>query len=219
MITPCPEGSPLPLNIGRRGKLVYYAWNSQTKKFDQHCNFNDEKDVKRDYIYDNSYFRHNLAKMQRAVTVAQAYQDVTVYEMFSSEPEPFYVDLAANHWILISNTFMLDAHRKWKGICIEPTPIYLSGLVVNRTCHVVKNVVSSTDNAVVEYVHHGTYGGILGENSESGLDNYKGRKKSQNWETEKTLAVSLTTILAAFNAPSVIEYLSLDVSIASTFYL
>ena len=206
------KDAPQHLTVGRRGKIVYYTWNHERNEFTEHCNFNGEKDINRDnYMYDDSSL--DISKLLKEDKHGQAKQDEVVSEMFKREANPFYVDLASNHWIYISNTYALDASRKWRGICIEPTTEYLAGLVLNRTCTVVKSVVGAMDNDVIEYVHHGSLGGIVGENKSSGLDNYRGNvdETIDNSEMERLYTVTLTTILTAFKAPSVIEYLSLDV--------
>ena len=36
----------------------------------------------------------------------------------------FYVDLAANHPVQLSNTVYLERQLNWTGICIEPSTLY-----------------------------------------------------------------------------------------------
>jgi hypothetical protein len=220
LITPCREGAPAPINIGRRGKVVYYTWNNQSSKFNQHCNFNREKSLAGEkYMFDN--FEPIPQLLQRPKKgQGQAKQDTIMARMFSAYPNPFYVDMASNHWIYISNTYMLDSVFKWQGICIEPTSDYLAGLVVNRTCTVVQSVVGGHDNDIIEYAHHGSLGGIIGKDKSSGMDNYAAdaAMMSKTLQREVLHTVSLTTILRAFQAPSVIEYLSLDVSCVSPLF-
>eukprot|EP01065_Artemidia_motanka_P043813 TRINITY_DN6135_c0_g1_i1.p1 TRINITY_DN6135_c0_g1~~TRINITY_DN6135_c0_g1_i1.p1 ORF type:complete len:357 (+),score=23.44 TRINITY_DN6135_c0_g1_i1:75-1073(+) len=49
----------------------------------------------------------------------------------------FYVDLAANHHYLGSNTYVLDRCYGWKGICVEPNPLYHHGIRTERLCELV----------------------------------------------------------------------------------
>ena len=84
---------------------------------------------------------------------------------------------------------------------------------MNRSCTVVQSVVGAADNDIIEYAHQGSLGGIVGKDKSSGMDNYVGGAAlSKTLRREALHTVSLTTILKAFGAPSVIEYLSLDVS-------
>ena len=215
----CEKDTHSIIPVGRRREVLYYTWNHKINKFVEHCHFDNEKEhnVNNNIMNEdvnNLYEKSNLdvAKLTRSWSQSQAQQDVMMANMFKSVPNPFYVDLAANHWIYISNTYALDTYRHWKGICIEPTSQYLAGLVVNRTCTVVKNVVSGKDNEEIEYVHHGSLGGIVGGDKGSGLDNFHGNPELSSDLTKEILhTVTLTTILTTFKAPSIIEYLSLDV--------
>ena len=41
----------------------------------------------------------------------------------------FYIDLATNDYTDCSNTFVMDIYNNWNGICIEPNPRYLIGMI------------------------------------------------------------------------------------------
>ena len=48
----------------------------------------------------------------------------------------FFVDLAANDALYLSNTFVLEKNG-WEGVCIEANPEYWYGLASFRTCTIV----------------------------------------------------------------------------------
>lgn len=121
-------------------------------------------------------------------------QDRLVLNLLDHKRNGFFVDLAARYWQRGSNSFTLETYYDWQGICIEPDNLFSRGLVLNRTCLVVCN------NPV-------TY-----KNYQTVFFNYKinGHNKRGNENGEKT-TVTLNTILDASNAPSKMDYLSLDV--------
>jgi hypothetical protein len=194
--------------------IEYYTWNNHSNHFKQHCDFNDEATLHgKQQPYLDEFPELPMMLLTPNKSQSQARQDIIIAKMFDKEnyPNPVYVDLASNHWMYISNTYHLDHARGWRGICIEPTPEYLAGLIVNRSCIVVKSVIGPIGSSTVEYAHHGSLGGIVGKNKISGLDNY-GKKFNAGVVREEVTTVSLSTVLHSFGAPRVMEYLSLDVS-------
>ena len=117
--------------------------------------------------------------------------------------KPFFVDLAANDAVLLSNTLLLEKNG-WEGVCIEPNPRYWYNLASYRTCTIVGAFLGGTpdeDGKEVDVkLSNGVYGGIVGE----GMDNTGGGEEKRN-------LVSITTVFKETNVPKVIDYLSLDV--------
>jgi len=137
---------------------------------------------------------------------SQLNQDLVVLSFLKNKESGYFVDLAANHWQVLSNTYRMEAFLKWQGICIEPHPMYLDGLLANRKCKVFTCAVGSNDNEVVKFRFlegaDGVFAGVVGEN----LDN-----KGSAATDKEVASVSLTTLLDFAKAPAVMDYLSLDV--------
>ena len=129
----------------------------------------------------------------------------------------FFVDLAANDAVWASNTYALEQHFDWRGIWIEANPIYWHKLAY-RHCHAVGAIVGTAKapNEIVP-VHlstdriHAPLGGIVGDRL--------GTKKQAKGVKVLRYTVPLATILERFQAPAVIDYLSLDVEGAEWFIL
>ena len=121
-------------------------------------------------------------------------QDKLVLSLLKNKTSGFYVDLAARYWHKGSNTFALDYYYNWNGICIEPDANFYPGLVINRTCYVSCNNPISNQVSVEMF-------------------NYRLGNKNFNPGNENSLKVTveLWKILKKFNAPRVIDYLSLDI--------
>eukprot|EP00932_Pfiesteria_piscicida_P006324 SRR837773.1625.p1 GENE.SRR837773.1625~~SRR837773.1625.p1 ORF type:complete len:252 (-),score=37.58 SRR837773.1625:275-943(-) len=58
---------------------------------------------------------------------SQVGQDFVVLSILGCKRGGFYVDLAANDYKIISNSFLLDTEFGWQGICIEANPMYFTG--------------------------------------------------------------------------------------------
>jgi hypothetical protein len=97
---------------------------------------------------------------------AQHAQDKAVAKFFNYKRDGYFVDLAANDAVWASNTFSLEQNFGWRGVCIEPNPMYWYRLSF-RKCHVVGAIVGGTSNVEVEVAlgqaHHGPFGGIIGD--------------------------------------------------------
>lgn len=140
---------------------------------------------------------------------SQANQDMEVISIFDDMSNGYFVDLASNHYSDTSNTFVLDYYNSWNGVCVEPNPIYLVGLLSNRRCKVFTNPVSNKEGEPIKFRFDGGLGGIVGEEFDNKEDPKMDEFKGFTLQTLHT--VTLNTILDFVNAPNVVEYLSLDV--------
>jgi hypothetical protein len=141
-------------------------------------------------------------------------QDVAVQTVLNFKQSGFFVDLAANDAVWASNTFALESNFNWRGICIEANPFYWYRLSFRPNCSIVGAIAGkeNMEDVQVTLGHQkgsGPLGGIVG----SDFDN----KKSKH--AEHRFTVKLQTILQKWDAPKVIDYLSLDVEGAETFIM
>ena len=75
----------------------------------------------------------------------QELQDCIVHALLQGKKGGTFIDLAANHWQMFSNTLSLERDHGWSGLCIEPNPVYHAGLMQNRTCSLVAAYVSESE--------------------------------------------------------------------------
>ncbi len=117
--------------------------------------------------------------------------------------EFYFVDLAANDAISLSNTFKLE-QKGWRGLCIEPNPVYWYRLA-HRNCTVAGAFVGGKSDLqeVDVSLSNKEVGGIVGDT----FDN----KKAGVAEKEKRFTVSIRSLFEKFDVPQTIDYLSLDV--------
>ena len=147
---------------------------------------------------------------------SQAGQDRTIALLTGGQRQGFFVDLAANDPITLSNTRSLERDYGWNGICIDGNDGMLNKLVAQRTCTVVKGIVSSVSGATVEFTaptQIGTWETAMGGIVSSSTDNKQttpGYAKKP-WRTQRETTVTLTEILDHLHAPAEIDYLSLDI--------
>lgn len=133
---------------------------------------------------------------------SQVHQDEIVMDLVGKNG--YFLDLAANDAVEFSNTLALERHG-WNGLCIEPNPAYWYRLS-HRKCTVVGALVGGQKQKV-QVKFRGVFGGILGKLDEK-LAN---RKREPDTEEETRFTAPLQDLLARFNVPKMIDYLSLDV--------
>eukprot|EP01036_Dinobryon_divergens_P025675 gene25675-34248_t len=141
-----------------------------------------------------TFFSDRPTEKWKSHSQQDSQQDVLVSLLLKDKSKGFFVDLAANHYKARSNSYNIEQYDDWNGLCIEPNPSYLLGLLSYRKCLIFVNPVSDKLNEIVKFrFHHdGLFGGIEDE------DSY-------------LYTVTLETLLDFVEAPKVVDYLSLDV--------
>lgn len=134
---------------------------------------------------------------------SQAGQDYWVYgEVFNEKRDGFFLDIGAHDGVYLSNTLLLEMRYGWNGICIEGNPDTFVELRQNRRVTCV-NICVDRIVGTVSFAKRGVLGGIAADD----CDNTR-RANENNIEV---LARPLADILQDAGAPSVIDYMSIDI--------
>jgi FkbM family methyltransferase len=165
------------------------------------CNVKLEEICKLVQSSDSSENRDEISSF---VSVSQCEQDKLVLKLLDGKRNGFFVDLAANDYMKLSNSYSIERYFNWSGICIEPNPEYLDGILSHRKCKLVVNPIYSGMNETVKFRFRGHESGIIGDE----MDNKETKEPTTDVELH---TVTLKTVLQHFNAPRVIDYFSLDV--------
>lgn len=132
---------------------------------------------------------------------SQIGQDAWVESVLGPKKNGFFVELGACDGIYYSNTLYFEKEHNWTGLCIEPNDIYFEKLVLNRNCNVSNELVSAEEGHIVDFALCGSTSGIIETAGPFTKSNAIVRKKT----------TTLGKLLEKYNAPSIIDYLSLDV--------
>ena len=124
-------------------------------------------------------------------------------EFFRSDPPGFFVDIGANDPVLHSQSLVLE-QRGWTGILVEPLPEKASELRSRRKAQVYEVACSSPENDGKLLTFHvaGIYSTLLTQSVAVGAVR-TGRIMVQG--------ATLDSILRKANAPTPIDYVSIDV--------
>jgi len=132
---------------------------------------------------------------------SQIGQDRWVQSTLNDKRDGFFIELGATDGVSLSNTFFFEKERGWNGICIEPNPAYHLELVKNRKSRICLHCVSDKDNNEIEFSVCGPASGAV---STAG-------PFTNSDQIIKVKTKTMKTILEDYNAPKIIDYLSLDV--------
>eukprot|EP00667_Euglena_gracilis_P022721 EG_transcript_25397 len=137
----------------------------------------------------------------------QVLQDAITLKLLNNKTHGYFLDLAANDPVYLSNTYALERWFGWDGICIEGNPRLIKSLKEVRSCTVVHAAVSSTRNETVRFrVDNGVLGGIVSPDTDNRPGARAKRLAIVELQTRK-----LEDILSEHCAPPVIDLFSLDV--------
>jgi len=151
---------------------------------------------------------------------SQSGQDGTVIKILNMTGG-YFVDLAANEPIYLSNTRALERDYGWDGVCVDGNDQMLERLVQHRRCRVIKGAVTAQVGGKVTFltpvwdvkaVQAAREGKPLARNAMSGiLSNSTDLKSDRGWVRAEMPSTTLMEILQHVRAPRVVNYLSLDI--------
>jgi len=145
----------------------------------------------------------------RSLSRSQLGQDLWVLDQLGWKRDGFFVEFGATDGVLLSNSWLLEKHFGWKGICAEPNPKFFERLKLNRSCMLSSACVYRTSNERMNFVLADAYGGLedLGQD-----DQHVDKRKAYAAVGDLIVltTTSLMDLLDQQNAPAVIDYLSID---------
>jgi FkbM family methyltransferase len=139
---------------------------------------------------------------------SQLAQDLEVVKFYNNKENGFFIEIGASDGKNLSNTYLLETQYKWKGICCEPIPAQFEKLVINRPNSIcVKEAVYNQSGLTLTFDIAHNYDLLSGiaEHIDCHKSKVDAKKTSIQVQT-----ITLLDILNNANAPSFIEYMSLD---------
>ena len=144
---------------------------------------------------------------------SQLHQDIAVLNLLGCKRDGYFIDLASNAAISLSNTRKLERDYGWRGLCIEPNGKYHNDIRRIRSCSLVPFVIAAPNTSSVKF-------GIPRKHI-NGLDGggFAGIATTRDAAlgTRASLAIvtlparPLNEVLREHNVPRLIDYFSLDV--------
>ena len=138
---------------------------------------------------------------------SQLGQDVFALSLLGPSRSGFFVEFGATNGIDLSNTYLLESQFGWKGILCEPGAVWHKQLRKNRTATIDSRCVFSESGRSLSFLETdipelSTINGFGVSDEHS-----KTRLANRSYEVE---TVSLLDLLKQHNAPTHIDFLSID---------
>ena len=137
---------------------------------------------------------------------SQLFQDIFVINELNYMRNGFYVEFGAMDGISGSNTYILEKEFNWTGILCEPSIKYKNSLIENRPNNYIETscVYSKSDIKL-----------LFNDTKADGLSTLDSFSTSDNWDRtigEKYYvnSISLNDLFKKYQAPSKINYMSID---------
>lgn len=122
----------------------------------------------------------------------------------------YFVDIGAADGRTHSNTYVLERDYGWSGVAIEANPRYFSELRHNRACRCVQSCVDGYAQEV-DFFGLGYMGGMISDDTDNGRQKRTALIKRHADKIISMRTSTLRDILVTVGAPTVIDYLSIDV--------
>lgn len=157
-------------------------------------------------VMDFFHFAYPLADLSHS----QLYQDLWALYMHGTEKPGFFVEFGACDGLVMSNTVLLEQKYGWSGILAEPNPRWHADIVKNRQCNICFDCV--TDGAkdtttffdVEDEPELSRVGDIVP------VDNHEASGARSHAKEITVNCLSLNALLALYDAPDTIDFLSID---------
>ncbi len=139
---------------------------------------------------------------------SQLGQDLEVVRFYNNKQNGFFVEVGASDGLEISNTYLLESQYNWKGVCFEPIPSRFKRLLKNRVNSTCYNEAAYSQSGLTLTFDISHVSDLLSGIS-SHIDAHKPKVDSSKTSIQ-VQTISLLDALDRANAPSFIEYISLD---------
>jgi FkbM family methyltransferase len=138
-------------------------------------------------------------------THSQAGQDLFVLSQIGAKREGYFVEFGATQGVNISNSYFFESHLGWNGIVAEPARMWHRELRRNRKCHVETRCVWSASGATLRFSEAAELSTVSDYVDSDFLAASRRGKESYEVRT-----ISLNDLLEEYQAPRIIDYLSID---------
>lgn len=137
----------------------------------------------------------------------QLFQDIFVLNCLDFKFGGFFVEFGATDGKRLSNTWLLEKDFGWQGILAEPARSWRSALEQERTCAISTDCVWKVSGDKLRFTETS-----VGEFSTLAAfsDSDMHAKLRADGKTYEVATISLNDLLANYNAPYQIDYLSID---------
>lgn len=153
--------------------------------------------------------RKNASEVMKYLSKSksQLRQDLFVLSFLDFKTNGFFVEFGATDGVELSNTYLMEKEFGWSGIVAEPAKYWHKALRRNRDCFIETNCVWKDSASILSFNEvNARVFSTINLFSDSDLHS-ETRKNGKTYDVE---TISLNDLLAKYDAPKIIDYLSID---------
>ncbi|MEX3011751.1 FkbM family methyltransferase [Hoeflea sp. TYP-13] len=157
----------------------------------------------------NARIDHEVSQILQDLKASKSQfgQDLFVLSELGFRRNGFFVEFGATDGVYLSNTHLLEYCYGWSGILAEPASHWLRALTKNRSCAIDRRCVWHTTGEVLRFseprsAEFATISQFVSSDMHGAM-----RADAREYDVE---TVSLMDLLTEHNAPSRIDYISID---------
>jgi FkbM family methyltransferase len=139
---------------------------------------------------------------------SQNYQDIFALYENGFKNDGFFVEFGATDGKNTSNSYILERDYGWTGILAEPNPVWHEALYKNRSCNISTKCLFTKSGETVEFMK--TEAPDLATIKGFGQGDEFKEARLKNAEFINVDTISLFDLLTLYDAPSIIDFLSVD---------
>lgn len=140
---------------------------------------------------------------------SQIGQDEWVLRATGFKESGFFIEIGAHDGVSNSNTFLLERDFAWRGIIVEANPRWYREACKNRLSIAVNAAVSTESGKKLDFVDAGAVGCLLSQLQSDTHLTYR-QKHIDAGAIIKVPSIRCDEILGLYNAPELIDYISID---------
>jgi FkbM family methyltransferase len=166
------------------------------------------------YLYDLRFFANFPPEIAEKMlkhysnSKSQLRQDLFVLGELNFKQNGYFVEFGATDGKNLSNTYLLEKYFSWQGILAEPARIYSNAIELNRpSSQVDRRCVWSTSGEELEFNETRMPELSTLEVAKPKDEHFAARIDGNKY---KVITISLEDLLKSHDAPSYIDYLSID---------
>jgi FkbM family methyltransferase len=136
-------------------------------------------------------------------------QDLFVLSELGFKEKGYFVEFGGTDGINDNNTYFLEKEFGWNGILAEPARVWHKEILKNRNCFIEKKCIwkNSDEKLLFNEVSNASISTI---DYYSNFDINSKQRNSESLSKYLVETISLSDLLKKYNAPTIIDYLSVD---------
>jgi hypothetical protein len=139
------------------------------------------------------------------ISKSELRQDLFVLSLLNFKKKGYFIEFGAGDGMTDSNTFSLEKNFNWNGIVAEPILHKYKTILKHRRCHIEMSAVYKYSNLRLKFSFN------TNSSNFSGITKYIVDDFNRNSGVKKMVkTISLMDLIKKYNAPKIIDYLSID---------